>query len=57
MIVGKFIDKKIILPVRFLLSPDTILSIELVVDTGFNGYLTLPVSGELICFELLFFFT
>lgn len=45
MITGKFIDRKIILPVKFLLSTDTILSIEFVVDTGFNGYLTLPVSA------------
>jgi clan AA aspartic protease len=45
MITGKFIDKKIIFPVGFLLSQDTILSIEFVVDTGFNGYLTLPVSA------------
>jgi predicted aspartyl protease len=37
MITGKFIDKKIILPVKFLLSTDTMLSIEFVVDTGFNG--------------------
>jgi predicted aspartyl protease len=39
MIIGKFLDRKIILPVRFLLSPDTILSIEFVVDTGFNNAL------------------
>jgi clan AA aspartic protease len=45
MITGKFIDKKIILPVGFLLSKDTILSIDFVVDTGFNGYLTLPVNA------------
>ncbi len=45
MITGKFIDKKIILPVKFLLSADTILSIKFVVDTGFNGYLTLPVGA------------
>ncbi len=45
MIIGKFVEKKIILPVGFLLSKDTILSIEFVVDTGFNGYLTLPVSA------------
>jgi clan AA aspartic protease len=45
MIIGKFIDKKITLPVNFLLSTDTILSIEFVVDTGFNGYLTLPVNA------------
>jgi predicted aspartyl protease len=31
--------------VEFLLSQNTILSIEFVVDTGFNGYLTLPVSA------------
>lgn len=45
MMTGKFIDRKIILPVRFLLSTDTILSIEFVVDTGFNGYLTLPTGA------------
>jgi clan AA aspartic protease len=45
MIIGKFIDKKIILPIWFLLSKDTILAIDFVVDTGFNGYLTLPVSA------------
>lgn len=45
MIVGKFVDKKIVLPVGLLLSQDTILSIEFVVDTGFNGYLTLPLSA------------
>jgi predicted aspartyl protease len=45
MIIGKFIDKKIIITVWFLLSKDTVLSIEFVVDTGFNGYLTLPVSA------------
>ncbi len=45
MITGKFIDNKIVLPVKFLLSIDTILSVEFVVDTGFNGYLTLPVSA------------
>jgi hypothetical protein len=31
MITGKFIDKKIILPVGFLLSKDTTLAIEFVV--------------------------
>jgi clan AA aspartic protease len=45
MITGKFVDKKIVLPVKFLLSSDTILSVDFVVDTGFNGYLTLPVGA------------
>jgi predicted aspartyl protease len=45
MIRGEFIDHKIILPVRFLLSVETIFSIEFVLDTGFNGYLTLPVNA------------
>jgi clan AA aspartic protease len=45
MIRGKFVDKKIILPVRFLLSQEMIFSIEFVVDTGFNGYLTLPIGA------------
>jgi clan AA aspartic protease len=45
MIVGKFVDSKIILPVRFLLSDKMMFSVEFVLDTGFNGYLTLPVSA------------
>ena len=45
MIHGKFIDRKIILPVKFLLSAETVFSIEFVLDTGFNGYLTLPVNA------------
>ncbi|WP_309743969.1 clan AA aspartic protease [Chamaesiphon sp. OTE_20_metabat_361] len=45
MIRGKFIDKKIVLPVRFLLSQEMIFDVEFVVDTGFNGYLTLPVGA------------
>jgi clan AA aspartic protease len=45
MITGKFVDKKIVLPVKLLLSSDTILSVDFVVDTGFNGYLTLPVGA------------
>ena len=45
MIRGKFVDRKIILPVRFLLSQEMIFSVEFVVDTGFNGHLTLPVGA------------
>jgi clan AA aspartic protease len=45
MIRGKFVDKKIIIPVRFLLSQEMIFDVEFVVDTGFNGYLTLPVGA------------
>jgi predicted aspartyl protease len=36
MIVGKFVDNRAILPVRFYLSADTELAIDFVVDTGFN---------------------
>jgi predicted aspartyl protease len=45
MITGKFVHKKIVLPVKLLLSSDTILSVDFVVDTGFNGYLTLLVGA------------
>jgi predicted aspartyl protease len=45
MIRGKFVDRKVILPVRFSLSQAMIFSVEFVVDTGFNGYLTLPVGA------------
>ena len=42
MILGKFVDNRAMLPVRFCLSEDTELTIDFVVDTGFNDYLTLP---------------
>jgi predicted aspartyl protease len=45
MIIGKIVDRKIIIPVPFLLSAEMIFSVEFVVDTGFNGYLTLPVNA------------
>jgi clan AA aspartic protease len=45
MIIGKFVDRKIIVPVRFILSEEIIFSVEFVIDTGFNGYLTLPTGA------------
>jgi clan AA aspartic protease len=45
MIIGKIVDRKIIIPVTFLLSAEMIFSVEFVLDTGFNGYLTLPVNA------------
>ena len=45
MIRGRFVDSKIILPVKFILSQEIIFDVEFVVDTGFNGYLTLPVGA------------
>jgi clan AA aspartic protease len=45
MIIGKIVDRKIILPVKFLLSAGMTFSVEFILDTGFNGYLTLPVNA------------
>ncbi len=45
MIVGKFVENKIILPVSFVLAGEMVFSVGFVVDTGFNGYLTLPVGA------------
>ena len=42
MILGKIIDGRVILPVNFCLGEATNLTIDFVVDTGFNSYLTLP---------------
>jgi clan AA aspartic protease len=42
MILGKFVDGRVVLPVSFCLGNDTDLMINCVVDTGFNDYLTLP---------------
>jgi predicted aspartyl protease len=42
MILGKFVDGRVVLPVSFCLGNDTDLMIDCVVDTGFNDYLTLP---------------
>jgi predicted aspartyl protease len=42
MILGKFLDRRVVLPINFCLMNDTDLIINCVVDTGFNDYLTLP---------------
>jgi predicted aspartyl protease len=44
MILGEFVDGRVVLPVSFCLGNDTDLMIDCVVDTGFNDYLTLPLS-------------
>lgn len=45
MIFGKFVGNKIILPVRFVLAGEMVFSVDFVVNTGFNGYLTLLVEA------------
>jgi clan AA aspartic protease len=42
MILGRIVDGRVTLPVNFYLTETTDLTIDFVVDTGFNGYLTLP---------------
>lgn len=42
MILGKVVDDRVISPVNFCLGETTDLTIDFVVDTGFNAYLTLP---------------
>lgn len=42
MILGKIVEGRVVLPVSFCLAQATDLAIDFVVDTGFNGYLTLP---------------
>jgi clan AA aspartic protease len=42
MITGDVVDGRVMLPVRFFLREATYLSVNCVVDTGFNDYLTLP---------------
>jgi clan AA aspartic protease len=42
MILGEFIDGRVVLPVSFYLGESTDLIVNFVVDTGFNDYLTLP---------------
>jgi clan AA aspartic protease len=44
MILGKIFDGRVVLPVNFCIAEDTDLSIDCVVDTGFNDYLTLPTQ-------------
>ncbi len=42
MIHGRLIDKKAIVPVIFRLPQQPDFSVNFVIDTGFNDYLTLP---------------
>lgn len=42
MILGKFLDGRVVLPVNFCIGEGMDLTIDCVVDTGFNDYLTLP---------------
>ncbi|MEH1861783.1 MAG: hypothetical protein V7L21_28165 [Nostoc sp.] len=42
MIYGRLIDGKAIVPVIFRLPAQPDFSLDFVIDTGFNGYLTLP---------------
>jgi clan AA aspartic protease len=44
MILGKFVDGRVVLPVKFCIANDTDIAIDCVVDTGFNDYLTLPTQ-------------
>jgi clan AA aspartic protease len=45
MIHGRLIDRKAIVPVVFRLLGQPDFSLNFVVDTAFNGYLTLPVQA------------
>ena len=45
MIYGRLIDRKAIAPVIFRLPGQPDFSLNFVIDTGFNGYLTLPVQA------------
>jgi clan AA aspartic protease len=42
MIYGRLIDRKAIVPVIFRLPQQPDFSLDFVIDTGFNDYLTLP---------------
>jgi clan AA aspartic protease len=42
MILGKIVDGRVVLPINFCIDEITDLSIDCVVDTGFNDDLTLP---------------
>jgi predicted aspartyl protease len=42
MILGKVIDGRVVIPVGFFLGNGMDFSIDFIVDTGFNNYLTLP---------------
>jgi clan AA aspartic protease len=45
MIYGRLIDRKAIVPVIIRLPQQPDFSLDFVVDTGFNDYLTLPVQA------------
>jgi clan AA aspartic protease len=45
MIEGGFVNGKLVLPVRFCVEENPDLSINFVVDTGFNGELALPLRA------------
>lgn len=45
MILGAFVDGRVTLPVIFCLSDEVNLSVDFVVDTGFNDFLTLPLAA------------
>jgi clan AA aspartic protease len=45
MILGEFVDGKIVVPVIFCLDISTDLTISFVLDTGFNNCLALPPSA------------
>jgi clan AA aspartic protease len=45
MIYGRLIDRKAIVPVIFRLPQQPDFSLDFVIDTGFNDYLTLPAQA------------
>ena len=45
MIYGRLVDGRAIAPVIFRLPGQPDFSLDFVIDTGFNGYLTLPVQA------------
>lgn len=45
MIYGRVINRKAVVPVVFRLPTQPNFSINFVVDTGFNDYLTLPLQA------------
>jgi clan AA aspartic protease len=45
MISGDFVDDRAVVPVIFCLSDEASLSINFVIDTGFNDFLTLPAAA------------
>jgi clan AA aspartic protease len=45
MIYGRLIDRKAIVPVIFRLPQQPDFSLDFVIDTGFNDYLTLPIQA------------